>query len=213
LSGKGDTPSRVGLSNRESVALDWKEISKSINRQFGKRTILIMGLCSGADNAIKLTGDSPSVRGLILLDPVAKRDRDFQKRKILTRIKNIHYLANLPVSIFKRVKRLICLKKGNKSLSSLRDQPNESDILNCFTAIKDRDGRVIAFFTGAMTDVYNLEGQFAKTLPVNIESLIVEKFWPDAEHVYPVQFHRDRLLNEIESWAVSHFSHFKESSR
>jgi hypothetical protein len=210
LSGKGDTRLRAGLSNRESVALDWKWISESIDRQFGKRTILIMGLCSGADNAIKLTANSHNTRGLILLDPVAKRDRGFKSRQFVAKITNIHRWRNLPIRVFKRLKKVVDLNNGHELLASLRDEPNELDILNCFTALKNRKGRALAFFTGSTTNYYNLEGQFAKTLPVDMDGSVVEKFWPDVEHIYPVQCHRNRLLSEIELWAISNLSHFKE---
>lgn len=212
LSGKGDTPLREGLSNRESVALDWKWISESIDRQFGERTILIMGLCSGADNAIKLTANSDNVKGLILLDPIFKSGKDFRKQYIFLKLTDIHFWCHLPIRFFIKAKKLIGSKEVNGKLPVLRDAPNESDFLDCFTALEDRRGRVLACFTGSTTEYYGREGQFAKNLPVDIEDSVVEKFWPDAEHIYPVQAHRNRLIKEIESWAVSNLSHFEQNS-
>src|SRR6056297_2984484 len=64
LSGKGDTPPRENLTNRESVALDWKCISEGLINQFGNRSLIILGLCSGADNGIKIAAQDPSIKGL-----------------------------------------------------------------------------------------------------------------------------------------------------
>ncbi|GAA0839815.1 hypothetical protein GCM10009113_03890 [Marinobacter szutsaonensis] len=83
LSGKGDSPARPTMTNRESVALDWSYIRKSLDKLYGPRTLLIFGLCSGADNGIKLCAEDPDIKGLILLDPVSRQDPGFSKRDFL----------------------------------------------------------------------------------------------------------------------------------
>ena len=74
LSGKGDSPARETMSNRESVALDWSYMKKSLEKRYGPRSMLIFGLCSGADNGIKLCAQDSAIKGLILLDPVSRPD-------------------------------------------------------------------------------------------------------------------------------------------
>lgn len=215
ISGKGDTPSRKGLTNRESVALDWSYIKKALNHQFGERNIIIMGLCSGADNGIKLAAQDESVKGLILLDAVSKRDQGFKRRALLNKISNVSKWLRLPKIVIGRIYKSVKADVGNaKSLIALRDQPNEQDLTQCFSNLVSAGGRVLAVFTGQAIYNYNQKGQFCRALKIpGVNEICEEIFWPHADHLYPVQIHRDQLILTICEWGIKHFDRFctKES--
>lgn len=205
LSGKGDTPARTGISNRESVASDWRSIKAAINASYGNRHLILMGLCSGADNAIKITAEDRDVRGLILLDPVAYADAGFKSRQLKAKLANIHKWLNLPKNVFKRIKRLIGLgvNHSTAAIGGLRDEPDIKDYQNCFTHLANTKGRVLAIFTSHGAEKYNQEGQFARALNINgLSECCEEVFWPQVEHLFPVQVHRERLIEKIHSWSI-----------
>jgi pimeloyl-ACP methyl ester carboxylesterase len=208
LSGKGDTPAREGLVNRESVALDWKYIKESINARFGKRSLTLMGLCSGADNAIKITADEKDVKGLILLDPVSPPDADFHRRALKAKLTNIHKWLELPANMRRRFRRRMGWETDPYGhMASLRDLPTFQDSQRCFTRIVHNNGRVLAIFTSQAVERYNQEGQFARAMNVvGFDQCCEEVFWPQVEHIFPVQVHRDRLVEKIRDWAQRQFN-------
>jgi hypothetical protein len=211
LSGKGDSPARSTLTNRESVALDWSFIKKSLEKLYGSRTLLIFGLCSGADNGIKICADDPMVKGLILLDPVSRQDSGFRKRDFISRITNPYKWMRLHRILLRRLSTKS--SSENSLLSSpmdLRDEPNSDDMDRCFEGLVRKNGRVLSVFTSQALYHYNSRGQFAAAMGVDgLESIIEEVFWPDAKHIFPIEAHRNRLIEKAADWAGKQLDHFK----
>lgn len=211
LSGKGDSPARETMSNRESVALDWSFMKKSLEKLYGPRVLLIFGLCSGADNGIKLCAQDKSIKGLILLDPVSRQDAGFGKRDFIRKITNPSKWVNIHRIVSRRIKQNT---SGESSLLSspmdLRDEPNEDDMEKCFEGLVKKDGRVLAVFTSQTLYHYNKCGQFVSAMGVDgLEPIIEEVFWPNAKHIYPIEVHRNRLIETVSDWAGRQLEHLQ----
>lgn len=204
LAGKGDTPVREGLKNRESVAQDWIGIRQSIKDRFGADTkMILMGLCSGADNAIKLSVDDPDVVGLVLIDPESPIDSSFGQRRIIRKLSDPAFLFALPVKILKRLLSLLKRPEGGSEEPpiTLRDPPRPEDLEASMRQLVQKNGRIFAVFTSFANEYYNLEGQFV--LANNIEGLgdiCQEHMWFDATHILPVSEHRERFLQALKDW-------------
>lgn len=211
LSGKGDSPARENISNRESVALDWYYMKKALYHEFGDRTFLIFGLCSGADNGVKIAAEDTSVKGLILLDPISKKDSGFAKRDFINKVTNIEKLKDLHNILYRRLKTKLSNNDAPSiSPTSLRDIPTDADMLQGYGNLVASGGRILAVFTGQALYQYNEQGQFCRAMGVEgLEQITEEVFWPHAEHIYPVQTHRDQLLQKIATWGGRHLDHFK----
>ena len=207
LSGKGDTPARPQMSNRESVALDWAFIKKSLEHEFGKRTLVLFGLCSGADNAIKIAAQDEDVLGLILLDPISRQDDSFKFRQIRGKILSPHKWRNIHHVLHHR------LMNGHQNPafeSNLRDEPTSDDLNDCCQNLVKRQGRILAFFSGFATRYYNQQGQFGRSMHLEgLEQICEEVYWPRVEHLYSVQVHRDRLMDKIVQWGKGNLPHFE----
>lgn len=207
LSGKGDTPARSQTSNRESVALDWAFIKKSLEHEFGKRKLVLFGLCSGADNAIKIAAQDEDVLGLILLDPISRQDESFKLRQIRGVITSLYKLRNIH-----RMLRHRLMKRHQSTVfaSNLRDEPTRDDLNDCCQNLVKRQGRILAFFSDFATKYYNQQGQFGRSMRLEgLEHICEEVYWPRVEHLYSVQVHRDRLMGRIVQWGKGNLPHFK----
>ncbi len=214
LSGKGDSPAREGLSNRESVSLDWKYIKQKLTMQFGERKIILIGLCSGADNAIKIAAEDKLVQGLVLLDAVSPKDKDFARRELMNKLGNIHKWINLPFTIVKRIGQSLGVKRDvYEQMASMRDEPTIQDVENCFQHMAACNGRVLAVFTSQAIPCYNQQGQFVRALNISgLERCCEEIYWPQAEHLYPVQIHRDQLVRDVSAWGKLNLEHFQSGA-
>jgi hypothetical protein len=198
LAGKGDSPSRPGLTNRQSAAADYEEILRVLESRLGPGPRVLAGLCSGADNAIRLAPNDPRVVGLLLLDPVCSPDAGFATRAFVWRYMNAaRYVAWLK-------RRFTQPQESQEQVDpmALRDAPTPEQLRLAFESIRERDGRVLSVFTQYALQFYNQAGQLGRVLGVDgYQQFCTELFWPQAEHTYTLDLHRRRLMEAIKTWA------------
>ena len=205
LAGTGDSPPHPGLTNQQSVAADFAEILAVLESRLGRLPLVLAGLCSGADDAIRLTLKEPRVVGMVLLDPICFLDRGFRLRVAVARYTNpARHIAWLKRR-FKALTRPRGKKQENdESVDPLtfRDLPTREQLRASFEAIREREGRVLSVFTDYAHGYYNKSGQLGRVLGVNgYQQFCSELFWPHVDHTYRLELHRRRLIEEIKTWA------------
>ncbi len=213
LAGKGDSPARESMVNRESVALDWHHIKQALTRHLGERKFILLGLCSGADNAIKLCAGDSSVCGMVLLDPISLHDSISVWRQMFHHFVNPRKLIGLPRSVTGWIAGLFGgTHRQAADRSTLRDLPTKEDTENCFRGLLQRNGKVLAVFTSYAYPQYNQVGQFSRTLNMEgLAGICEEVFWPTVLHLYPIQSHRDQLISLIREWSRRNLDGFRQS--
>ncbi len=214
LAGTGDSLRRPGLTNQQSVEADFEEIRGVIESRLGRLPLVLAGLCSGANNAIRLTLEEPRVIGMVLLDPICFPDDGFRARTVVMKYAS----PAVYIAWFKRGEYIAWLKRRLKALTVLRgekqghdtsadaltleDLPTREQLRAAFESIREREGRVLSVFTRAVLGYYNQAGQLGRVLGVDgYEQFSTELFWPQAEHTYTLEQHRRRLIKEIRAWA------------
>lgn len=203
LAGVGDSAQRAGVSNQQSVAADFEEIARVLESRLGHASMVVGGLCAGADNAIRLSLTDQRVVGLLLLDPVCFSEEGFNASAAMARFLNpSRYLAWLKRRF--RAKSLPFVERWAPIDGlALRDLPTSGQIRAALEAVRDRGGRVLSVFTQyAFHNYYNSQGQLARVAKVDgSERFCTEVFWPQVEHTYMLDAHRRRLIKEVTTWA------------
>ena len=202
LAGKGDSSPRPGLTNEQSVAADYDEILRALESRLAPGPLVLAGLCSGADNAIRLAPKDSRVVGLVLLDPVCSPDDGFSARAFVLKYTNAaRYVAWLK----RRFEALTTQPRGRKEEVdplSIRDVPTWEQLRAAFESIREREGRVLSVFTQYALRYYNQAGQLGRVLGLEgYHQFCTELFWPQAEHTYTLELHRRRLIHAIKTWA------------
>lgn len=203
LSGKGDSPQRAGLANRQTEAADHKDIVQGLESRLGRRvTLVLAGLCSGADDAIRLTSNDDRVVGLFLLDPICFPDEGFETRAFVMKYAHpARYFAWMKG----RLERLLSRRETGRieiDPQAIRDAPTVEELRSAFNSIRERDGRVLAVFTRWATQYYNQAGQLDRVLGMEgYRGFCTELFWRDVEHTYTLDVHRRRLMDVVKTWA------------
>lgn len=202
LAGTGDSPGRPGLTNQQSVAADYEEIGNILAQRLGRLPIVLAGLCSGADNAIRLTLEDPRVVGMVLLDPICFLDDGFRLRAITMKYKSVaRYVAWLKRRFEARTTPARERKEEIDPLT-FRDLPTREQLRAAFESIRKRKGRVLSVFTQYALQYYNQVGQLGRVLNVEgYQQFCTELFWPQAQHTYPLELHRRQLIDQIKTWA------------
>ncbi|HVR63147.1 MAG TPA: alpha/beta fold hydrolase [Polyangia bacterium] len=87
LAGLGDSRARKGSTSYESrVIEDVHAAMDQLQKAYGIDRFILGGLCSGADNSLRVALVDPRVKGVILLDPYAYRTPGFYLRHYLARV-------------------------------------------------------------------------------------------------------------------------------
>ena len=213
LAGIGDSPARTGLTYQQSVAQDFEEILSILKSQWGDVKIILAGLCSAADNAIRLAIDNPQVVGMVLLDPVCEKDKGFRIRARGFRVRELvgksTSLSNYLGWLNRRIKALTNQSSASGSAEqvdalSLRDIPSPEQMRAAFESINRRNGRVLCVFSSYALRYYNQIGQLGRVLELeDYERFCTELFSPHAEHNYPLESHRYQLIEAIKAWVAT----------
>lgn len=214
LAGTGDSLRRLGLTNQQSVATDFEEILGVLESRLGRLPLVLAGLCSGANNALRLTLKEPRVIGMVLLDPICFLDDGFRARAVVMKYANpVEYIAWLKrgeyIAWLKRRFKALTIPRGEKQKDdnsadapTLQDYPTREQLRAAFESIREREGRVLSVFTQATLQYYNQAGQLGRVLAVDgYEQFCTELFWPQAQHTYTLERHRRRLVETIKTWA------------
>lgn len=209
LAGIGDSFQRTGLEYTQSVAIDYSEITKLLETELGPTSIVLAGLCSGADNAIRLAIDNSQVAGLILLDPVCEKDNEFEKRARRFRVQRFLRKCLDFGKYWPWLKRKIealsnrdQVAEESVSYLALRELPSADQTAQAIKLVGKRGGRVFSAFTQYALEYYNQSGQFGDVLDIDdYQQFCTEAFWPQAEHTYPLEAHRRQLIEDIKLWA------------
>lgn len=210
LAGKGDSVARDNrVTNRESVALDWQGIQQGLDQYLGAgQTFVLMGLCSGADNAIKLTfADSHAdqrVKAMVLFDPICPRDQWFYGRRIVQKLFRLSALLQLPGYFYGRLTRLLSGAEAGLEEPSLRDLPTDEELRHAVHYAAHKNG-VLAIFSSYAYDYYNKEGQFSTVTGLPTDVACEEHLWMEMSHLYALQAHRDKVVACVESWFTKRF--------
>ena len=200
-SGKGESPPREGCAPEEAILRDYDDAFSHL-RDGGAQSTVLLGLCSGAVDALRIAAQRDSVAGLVLLDGYFEQTLRSQ----------LHILAERLFSKEAWARRLRLddparpTRDSDLLLEDLRDWRGLKDLHNQYDACLGRGVRMLCVFSGGMYR-YRYEGQLAERIgPATEHGSFEEIFYSDADHVYTAVAHRRRLVETIATWLATHFA-------
>ncbi len=205
LAGKGDSFPRHHLTDEQSLMEDFGDIISVLEARQNQLQLIVCGLCSGADDAIRVTPKDPRVVGMVLLDPVCDRDDGFKVRDVVRKYTQFsRYQRKLKIILSKLVKPSVETEQSLYHLD-MRNFPSHQQLREAFQLIQQRKGRVFSLFTSYAEDYYNHQGQMGRVLELgDYQDYCTEYYWPGASHTYSLELHRAKLIEEIKTWAAGY---------
>jgi len=202
-SGKGDSPPRDGMSRQESILADYHECVSHIS-QYGTHKHILIGLCSGADDALDIASRADGVVGIVMLDGYAKKTLSFYFRKYGAKILSWRSWRN----VLNRFLRMLALAGTDSAEAedglNIRNWSSDRQMLDKISSCLSNDIRILAIFTHGQ-DYYNHLNQLSKSIAGPERSRLKEIYFPDADHTYSRVNDRERLLSAISSGIAEHF--------
>ncbi len=184
-----------------SASTEFDVISDAFDRldlRLGAHGYIIGGICAAADRGWNISLADPRVRGLLLIDAIARPGRSFragQAKLFLARPK-----AAWPGMVLRRI--LPHTKEPGEE--HFRDWPEAGTEPAEMQQILDKDIRVLAIYTGGIAHYFLHSGQFRETFGKAADDPRVEfEFWPDCDHLIMSRSDRLRLHGRIGDWCAS----------
>ncbi len=180
------------------------ELLDQIQAETGCTRFVVGGICAAADFGWRLALRDTRVAGLLLLDPLARREHWAWRLGQL----RLH-LGRGPVSWWRTLRRR--LPGGGLSSHSdgapsptdaeLRDWPTAGSEARQLATLVERDVEVFALYTGGAATYFNHPAQFYGGYGAAARDPRVRfTYWQDCDHTFFRPEHRERLLAAVDAW-------------
>jgi pimeloyl-ACP methyl ester carboxylesterase len=191
-SGKGESPSRERTTDGEALIKDYDDVAAHLAEQ-GIDRIILVGLCSAADDALELATQRSAIVGVVMLDGYAPRDLEYFVRRYSRPVYELKRWVGL-------LRRKWSLQAGvADERIDIRSWRSRRAMLASIERFLARGGKMLAVFSGGVREYYNHPNQLARA--VGNPPALVEIYFPLAAHTYPVSADRVRLVERVAAWA------------
>ena len=209
-SGKGESP-RKSVSGDQALRDDYAQITDFL-RASGHQETILLGICSGADDALTLAAATDNVAGLVLLDGYAPKTasytRHFLQQRLTSPARIRHWVkrksAALRSLLTLSAPSPIAVQPAEAAPLELRNWASAATMRARYLSALDRQCSTLAVFTGGVQDdYYNHQGQLAHAFgnPTGLS----EHYLPHLDHLYPATSQRRELTQLIAGWVSSEF--------
>ncbi len=181
--------------NEIRQAMDW------IEREHGIRNFVLMGLCSGADDALRAAVDDERVCGLVSMDGLGYRTPRYYLHRLTK-----HYAKRLirPDKWLSVIRQLVGSNTEAETPDSLqfgtdiREYPAREEAAKILESLANRGTKMHFVYTGGVADYYNHANQFDDMFPgLRGRSEITTRYFETMDHVAYLCEDRDALASHI----------------
>ena len=196
--GDSDNVSQCGNTVERSVkdiraAIDFLETTCSVKQH------VVIGLCSGADDAFRAATADTRINGCILIDGMGYRTAGYYARHFL-----LHYPRRLvSPNKWKNLTRRYLRNRQSVADGDVdyREFPHRENTRRNLETLVARHCQLGFIYTGGVSDYYNHESQFKTVFPAAMASPCVDVvYFPRMDHMAILQTDRKRLLETIMQW-------------
>ena len=220
LSGVGDSGTAAADADTilEQVQQD---VAAAIDHAFsnGATGVVLLGICSGADNSFVTAVRDERVVGIVLIDPNMYRTTTFYLHHIRKRILRGRTWLNLVSGPHSIPNRLAALRKQASAaaestpavsvfLAPTRLPPIE-EMRQQLSTLIERDTRMLYIFSGGLEWRYNHRRQLFHAFPgLDWKGRMQLEYYAAADHTFSRVDHQRILIQTIREWLLS--SSFRE---
>ena len=200
LSTLGDSgASSESLSREQQARSDVADAMALLREQAGCSRFVLIGLCSGAQNAHLVAHSNEAVAGAVFLDGYAYRSTGFKLRHYLPRLLN-------PARVVRHLARR--LQPAPPAAAGFGvEVPPQAQVREELAGMLQRGLKLCFIYSGGATGYFNHRCQFRECYgrAVAAHPGVSVSFLKDVDHTYILVGDRRRLLDSIESWLCTHF--------
>jgi len=211
VSGRGDSElPKEAVSEEERTSRDIEEAMNFLAEKKGISAFVLIGSCSGADEAFPVAVRDTRVVGLVLLDGFGYRTLGYYVHHYGPRL----FKADVWARFFKRTAGT-CLEllEGGRTSSKgqtaifVRKFPPKKAAEAALRGLTERGVRLLFVYSGGVAHFYyNYPNQFRDMFrSLRVGDAVQTRHFPDAGHTYPEVGPRIRLIDTISEWMAQGF--------
>lgn len=211
VSGKGDSEThKDSRAYKQRSASDIREAMDFLSTKKGVDEYVLIGLCSGADDAHSATVLDSRVSGAVFLDGYGYRTWGFY----------VHHYGPRLLSL-KKWKNFL-KRKHSSLLVGTREEENEADLMNKILERKfppkknvladlvelvARGVNQLYIYSGGVEyGYYNYRGQFKDMFrSIDFQDKLQLEYFNEADHTYSRLRDRDKLMTTISRWMSTYY--------
>jgi pimeloyl-ACP methyl ester carboxylesterase len=208
LSGIGDSGRH--RDNRPRVDQHLNDIRDAIDyveKERGTSKFIVMGVCTGADNAHRAMCEEERVVGAVCIDGYSYPTLRYYMNHYLPKIMNRSSWANL----LKRILGVFGTSGTTKIESEPEDEldyrwklPPKEETAKDYQRFINRGAKLMCVYTAGWR--CNYEGQLADAFKsLNFDDSISVAYLPNATHIFKVEEDRNSLLEVVQPWLESNW--------
>jgi pimeloyl-ACP methyl ester carboxylesterase len=208
FSGIGDSRLRTDAAPvRERNIKEIQDVITYLERSRGSREFVLIGLCTGADNAHRAAVADARVRGIVMLDGYSYPTATYFIRRFRNKLFGLSHWRDFLAG---RIKRLISRSRRAKgetaeSVAYFWTLPKKSQVERDLRELVQRGVRMLQIFSGSNIG-YNYPAQYADSFRrIDFNGLLRVSYVEDADHTYSMQRHRGQLISVITAWFDTEF--------
>lgn len=203
MTGLGDSPrAKEGRGYQEQAVFDTVEVMDQLSDRTSNGAFVLIGLCTGADNALEVSHVDARVSGCVLIDghafPTWRSKVNHQVRRVFQLWRWRRYL--------KRRLRVNSEDASAVKADAMVFEPvrlAKDAYRTRLDAVLERGAYIKLVFTGFGPQPYNYQNQFFDAFPKMSRHQIEVRFMADANHTFTRADHRAELVEGISGWVAS----------
>lgn len=209
LSGVGDSERREdGLSPLDGALADVREAVDWLGTSRRAQKIILVGLCSGADQALVYGISDERVCGLVLLDPSIPPTRKYYLRLFLRRLISMRSWLKFVTgggAVWKTVRKLLAIPYDDaweRHRVNLSDSTIRVFLQSAYEQLMDRGIDCLAVFTSGLEHQHNYPGQIFDAFPkIKANDCLQLEYFSLCDHLFTSEADRERLFRIVMEWA------------
>jgi len=212
LSGIGDSePRSDSLPPIEAALADLREVLDSLQATHKIQRVIVVGLCSGADQSVIYGGTDPRIVGMVLIDPSVPRTRRYYLHHYGRRLFRLHSWLNFTAGrhpLWRQIKKSIAADPTeplpDTSGDLLQSAQVRAFLQNAYARTVEAGIDILAVFTGDREAQYNYREQLLEAFPnVPFGTRLQLSYYAKADHTFTVRSERESLLRLIVEWMAA----------
>lgn len=211
LSGQGDSmKAPVGLGFEAQAVADIGAAAGVLSDETGVNNLVALGLCSGADHAVRAAVADPRINGLVLLDPYAYPNDAAARADFRARISDSDRWSRKIMSLAGRRTEIDSGeddKDTDDGLEQGRPVPPKELFANDLDALVNRGVRILIVYSGLVRRHISKSAHFFETFAEHdFDGRIDVEAMPQADHMFSTLASQAALIDCVDEWLSEHFS-------
>ncbi len=197
---------------RENIRRDIKQSIQHMKDELGIEQVVLLGLCSGADNAYRAALEFPQVTGVVMFDGYAYPNLKFRINHYLRRIGKLGVWVD-----WLRAKRRALSRPWRSADTAAAEgrgdlweveQPDLATFRQGIGQLVERGTRLLMIYSGGMIEC-NYEKQLKDTVPEARSDAVTVTRFGAADHTYILSNDRRAVVDCVISWLTQNFGEDK----